>query len=396
MTYQIVLVSGREKSLRHRHPWIFSGAIREVRGAPPAGATVQVCDAQGKIWGYGAYSPRSQIAVRMWSFEAEGKIDRQFLQSRLLQAIQRRTTLSPLIKANALRLVNAESDGLPGLVVDRYADFLVCQFLSAGAEYWKKELVALLAELLPVKGIYERSDVEVRRKEGLPLQTGLLWGQEPPELIEIEENELRFLCDIRRGHKTGFYLDQRNNRQNLQQLAAGKRVLNCFAYTGGFGIYALQGGAQSVTNIDTSAEALALLERNLQLNRLPAERNTNLIGDVFQVLRQLAAQSRRFDLIILDPPKFAESKQQVLPASRGYKDINLWAMKLLSPGGLLCTFSCSGMLPPDLFQKIVADAAIDAGRTVQLLARLTQAPDHPVELQFPEGSYLKGLICLVD
>lgn len=396
VTGSVILKRGREKSLEHHHPWIFSGAVETVKGNPPPGATVRVIDAGGRAWGLGAFSPQSQIIVRMWSFNPEETIDEHFLRLRLEQAFRRRSVLGTTLDSNALRLVNAESDGLPGIIIDRYADYLVLQLLSAGAEYWQQEIISLLTELQPVAGIYERSDVEVRHKEGLTLRSGLLWGQQPPALVPIEENGIKFLVDIRNGHKTGFYLDQRQNRQLLAAFCHYKTVLNCFAYTGGFGVYALKGGARAVTNIDTSAEALSLLERQLNLNNLPQQLNTNINGDVFQVLRQLAAQGRKYDLIVLDPPKFAESKQQVMRAARGYKDINLWAMKLLNPGGVLFTFSCSGMVSSELFQKIVADAALDAGRKMQIVGRLTQAPDHPVELQFPEGSYLKGLICLAD
>lgn len=393
---KVILKPGREKSLRHAHPWIFSGAIARLERGIKNGETVAIYDHSGHRWGSGAFSTHSQIAIRVWSFDPAEPINQDFFRRRLRNAIARREILRPSIKSNALRLVNAESDGLPGLIVDRYADYLVCQFLSAGAEYWRMEIVQILADLLPVVGIYERSDVDVRQKEQLPLRAGVLQGEEPLDIVEIVENGIIFGVDVKKGHKTGFYLDQRENRQRLLEFVAGRSVLNCFAYTGGFGIYALKGGAQRLTNIDSSAESLALLEKNLQSNGLPQEFNENVVGDAFQILRQFYASGRSFDLIVLDPPKFAESKQQILPASRGYKDINLLAFKLLRPGGILFTFSCSGQLPPELFQKIVADAALDAKREVRFIGRLTQAADHVVDLQFPEGSYLKGLICLVD
>ncbi len=393
---RVIINRGRDKSLRHHHPWIFSGAIQKVEGTVVPGETVQVVDSDGNIIGYGAYSPQSQIAVRMWSFEPGEEIGPEFFRGRIQQAYQRRQQLIPLLHTDAIRLINAESDGLPGLIVDRYGDFLVCQFLSAGAEFWRAELITILQELFPAASLYERSDVEIRAKEGLPLRKGLLSGVEPPEVIEIYEHQCRFLVDIRNGHKTGFYLDQRDNRQQLAAFAAGREVLNCFSYTGGFTVPALLAGARQVTNVESSAAALELLERNVALNGCDRQRIENQEADVFHKLRHYRDAGRSFDLIILDPPKFAESKSQLASASRGYKDINLLAFKLLRPGGILFTFSCSGQMVPELFQKIVADAALDAGRSAQIIGRLSQAPDHAVEVQFPEGGYLKGLICLVD
>jgi 23S rRNA (cytosine1962-C5)-methyltransferase len=389
----IVLKAGREKSVLRRHPWIFSGAVAKVTGQPESGDTVEIRAADGTPLAVGAYSPQSQIVVRVWDFEAATPITPDFFRGRLERALSMRRTLSA--PSTAGRLVNAESDGLPGLVVDRYGDFLVCQFLSAGAERWKSEVVGLLGELAPCQGIYERSDVNVREKEGLSPATGVLAGSAPGDLLEIEEGGCRFWVDVKRGHKTGFYLDQRENRAIVGELARGREVLNCFAYTGSFGVYALRGGATRVTNVEASTPSLELARRNLELNGLDPGLAENVEGDVFQVLRRYRDARRQFDLIVLDPPKFAESHSQIERATRGYKDINLLALKLLRPGGLLATFSCSGLVTPDLFQKIVAGAALDAGRDAQILRRLSQAPDHPVALNFPEGEYLKGLICRV-
>ena len=393
----VTLKPGREKSLLRRHPWIFAGAIAGVEGNPGVGDTVIVRSADGTPLGAGGYSPRSQIAVRLWSFDPDESIDAGFFRRRLASALAARSGL-PL----AGRLVNAESDGLPGVVVDRYADYIVCQFLSAGAERWKAELTAAIGELAAPRGIYERSDADVREKEGLPVSVGPLMGDAPPPLVEIREGECRFWVDVVHGHKTGFYLDQRENRRVAGQVAAGREVLNCFAYTGGFGVWALLGGAARVTNIETAAVALDIARRNLELNDLDASRAELVEGDVFQVLRRYRDARRQFDLIVLDPPKFAESRVQIEGASRGYKDINLLAFKLLRPGGLLFTFSCSGVITPDLFQKIVAGAALDAGvygggkdLGARIIGRLGAAPDHPVGLNFPEGDYLKGLICQV-
>ncbi len=400
----VSLKPGREKSVLRRHPWIFSGAIENVEGDPRSGETVEVRAADGAPLASGAYSPRSQISVRVWTFDPTEPVTAAFFRARLTRAFAARQSLisnlqSPLsspVTSHASRLVNAESDGLPGLVVDRYAEYLVCQFLTAGAEHWKREIVTLLADLLPCAGIYERSDVDVREKEGLSPISGVLAGSPPPDLVEIDEHACRFAVDVRHGHKTGFYLDQRENRALAAEYADGRETLNGFAYTGGFGVWALKGGAANVVNLEASAAALDLAGHNLALNGLDASKVENIAGDVFKVLRQYRDARRQFDLIILDPPKFAESRSQVERAARGYKDINLLAFKLLGPGGLLFTFSCSGLITPGLFQKIVAGAALDAGRDAQILQRLTQAPDHPVALNFPEGEYLKGLVCRVE
>ena len=396
MSVKVLIKKDREKSLLRHHPWLFSGAIERIEGEPQLGETVELRAHDGRFLGFGAWSPKSQIAVRIWSFNPDDEINADFLRRQLSWAIKLRESLFEPGKTDAVRLVNAESDGLPGLIVDRYNDYLVVQFLSAGAEFWRETIVTVLAEIVPVTGIYERSDVEVREKEGLELRRGLLQGNEPPELIEICENSRRFLVDVRNGHKTGFYLDQRDNRQKITEFSAEREVLNCFAYTGGFAVAALSAGAIKVTNIETSADALELLNRNIALNGFAPARVENLTDDVFQVLRKFRDQGRSFDLIILDPPKFAESKSQIERASRGYKDINLLAFKLLRPGGILFTFSCSGQISPELFQKIVADSALDAGKSAQILVWLNQSADHPTALNFPEGHYLKGLVCVVE
>jgi len=374
------------------HPWIFSGAIGRIEGDPSAGAVVDVHTDDGVLIGRGGYSAASQIAVRMWSFAPEDTIDREFLQKRISTAIGFRSAL-PSLPMAACRLINAESDGMPGLIVDRYGEFIVCQFLACTVEAFKQEIVELLQELTDCQGIYERSDVSVRNKENLPLTAGVLAGSDPPELITITEHGRQYHVDIRAGHKTGFYLDQRDNRTCIAALSEGKSVLNCFSYTGGFAIAALTGGATDVTNIDTSAKVLELGRRNVELNELPSERVTDVEGDVFEVLRKYRDSRRNFDVIVLDPPRFAESKMRLPQASRGYKDINLLALKLLRPGGLLLTYSCSGHVAPDLFQKIVSDAALDANRIVQIVDRHAQPGDHPIAMTFPEGQYLKGLVC---
>ncbi|OGT29130.1 MAG: 23S rRNA methyltransferase [Gammaproteobacteria bacterium RBG_16_51_14] len=392
----IMLKPGKEKSLRRHHPWVFSGALAKVPGHVAIGETVELVTSNGDFMATGACSPHSQITVRVWSFDAGVAVNAAFFHSRLRQAIQRRKQFQADFSTTALRLVNAESDGLPGLVVDQYDTYLVIQCLTAGAEFWKQVIVDQLGQLLPGHGIYERSDVDIRTKEGLTPVKGLLSGRQPPATVEIREASLRFLVDIVNGHKTGFYLDQRENRKHIRDYANQADVLNCFAYSGGFGLSALIGGARHVTNVEISREAIRLLEANLAINNLDKSSVDNIQGDVFAILRGFRNEGRQFDLIILDPPRFADSRSQLQKALRGYKDINWLAFRLLRPGGILFTFSCSGLLEPALFQKVVADAALDAGRDAQIIQRLGQAMDHPVALCFPEGSYLKGLICRAD
>jgi len=392
---KVVLKRGREKPVLNRHPWIFSGAIKNIKGECADGDIVTVVDSRGSFLAQGYLNRRSQITVRLLSWIEEETVDRGFFRHRLEQAIAVRRPLQEDPATNAYRLINAESDFLPGLVVDRYNEYLVIQFLTLGIEKWKGEIVSLLGELLPSRGIYERSDVEVREKEGLPPATGLLAGQERPALVYILENGHRFIVDIKQGQKTGFYLDQRENRQKLSRYCHGKTVLNCFAYTGAFAVYAAGAGAKKVVNVESSAEALKLAQRNMALNSFEGRDDEYVEGDVFQVLRQHRDEGRSFDLIVLDPPKFAYSQSQVQAACRGYKDINLLAMQMLRPGGILFTFSCSGLISSELFQKVVFGASVDAGRNVQIIEKLTQGFDHPILLSFPESEYLKGFICRV-
>lgn len=392
---RVILKSGREKSVLRRHPWIFSGAVREVKDITASGHTVDVLDSNGHWLGRGAYSPRSQIRVRLWTFDENEDISPSFFKDRIERALRVRRLLDLDETTSAYRLINAESDGLPGCIVDRYGDVLVCQFLSAGADSWKDVIVEQLVSLVSPAGVYERSSSGSRLKEGLQASEGILSGEVAEGFVEIHEGPVRFYVDVRRGHKTGFYLDQRENRAMAALFSKDADVLNVFSYSGGFGLWALHGGASRVTNVEVSADALDLLRKNVVLNGMDAGRVENIAGDASQVLRTFRDSRREFDLIVLDPPKFAESASQVDRAARGYKDINLLAFKLLKPGGTLFTFSCSGHVAASLFQKIVADAALDAGRDVQIVRHLHQASDHPVSLRFPEGSYLKGLICRV-
>ncbi len=392
----VKLKRGRDKSFLRKHPWIFSGAIDSVKDLKQNGETVEIISADGKPLGYGSYSAHSQITVRVLSFNPSEKIDIDFIRKRIESSIELRNNLINTQSTNAYRIINAESDFLPGLVVDKYDNYLVCQFLSAGAEFWKKEIVEVLNSIFNPAGIYERSDVDVREKEGLQPVKAVLSGKEPAEFIEVIENENKFFVDIKSGHKTGFYLDQRDNRNILSLFASDKEILNCFSYTGGFAVYALRGGAKKVINVDSSADALSLAEKNLSLNKIDSSRYENTRDDVFKYLRKLRDTNKQFDIIVLDPPKFAESVSQVEKASRGYKDINLLALKSLKKNGILFTFSCSGHITQELFNKIVSDAAIDSGREVHILKFLTQSSDHTISTSFPEGLYLKGLVCVVS
>jgi len=391
----LILKPGREKSVLHRHPWIFSGAIDRVTGEAGVGETVQVCTQQGKFLAWAAYSPASQIRARIWSWEEGAVIDERFFANRLKHAVERRKDLVREEESNAYRLIHGESDGIPGLVVDRYADWMVVQVLSAGPEHWREVVLSLLRDITGIQNVYERSDVDVRELEGLPLRSGLVHGNLLPDTVQIHEHGLQYQVDIVQGHKTGFYIDQRVNRLRLQAYARNREMLNCFSYTGAFAVNALHAGGKSALSVDSSGEALERGKEHIRLNHLPEDRADWLEGDVFQVLRALRDRGRSFDLIVLDPPKFAPTAAQVERAARGYKDINLLAFKLLRPGGILFTFSCSGGVQADLFQKIVAGAAFDAGVEARVVETMRQSPDHPVALNFPEGAYLKGLVCQV-
>ncbi len=434
----IILKAGREKSLERRHPWIFSGAVECIDGKPASGDTVAVRDAAGSFLAWAAYNPDSQITARVWSWNEKESIDSAFFRRKIADALSARRDLGLLLSpapsphpspegrggshgaggegsaidaatlsltlsrtrergqvpSNGARIIHGESDGLPGLIVDLYGDVLVMQLGSAGPERWRDTLADILQELCSPVCIYERSDSDGRELEGLPKRNGLVRGA-LPEKVEVIENGLRFAVDVAAGQKTGYYLDQRDNRAFTGTLAAGRDVLNCFCYTGGFSLYALRGGAASVLSIDASEGALELAQRNVELNGLDASRAEWQCADVFEALRKLRDQNRKFDLIVLDPPKFAPTAAFAEKASRAYKDINLLGFKLLRPGGLLFTYSCSGGISDDLFQKIIAGAALDAGVDAQIVKKLHAAADHPVLLSFPEGAYLKGLVLRV-
>ncbi len=396
MTAAIYLVKGREKSVKRKHPWIFSRGINKVEGEPALGETVDVFTHDGKWLAKAAYSPESQIRARIWSFEKED-INKAFFVKRFKDAQLLREDIIERDGLTGYRLVAAESDGLPGVTIDRYQNFCVCQLLSAGAEYNKQAIVDALVECFPDCNVYERSDVAVRKKEGLKETTGVLHGEEPPKSVVIEENGVKISVDIIGGHKTGFYLDQRDSRQQAMKYMKDKEVLNCFSYTGGFGLYALKGGSKRVINADVSQPALDTAKFNAELNEfdISKKRAVFLNADVFKLLREYRDQGTKFDVVIMDPPKFAESKAQLNGACRGYKDINMLAMQILKPGGTLLTYSCSGLMDQVLFQKIIADAAVDANRQVKFVERFEQAADHPTDTAYPEGFYLKGFACKV-
>ncbi|EGR0393800.1 class I SAM-dependent methyltransferase [Vibrio vulnificus] len=396
MSAAIYLVKGREKSVVRRHPWIFSRGIDRVEGNPQLGETVDVYGHDGKWLAKAAYSPESQIRARVWSFEKQD-INKAFFVKRIQDAQLLREDVIERDGLTGYRLIAAESDGMPGVTIDRYQNFFVCQLLSAGAEHQKQNIVDALIEVFPDCNVYERSDVSVRKKEGLQETTGVLHGEMPPKSVVIEENGVKISVDIVGGHKTGFYLDQRDSRQQAMKYVKDKEVLNCFSYTGGFGLYALKGGAKRVINADVSQPALDTAKFNAELNAfdISKKRAVFLNADVFKLLREYRDQGTKFDVVIMDPPKFAESKAQLNGACRGYKDINMLAMQILNPGGTLLTYSCSGLMDQILFQKIIADAAVDAGRSVKFVERFEQAADHPTDTAYPEGFYLKGFACKV-
>lgn len=395
ITAQVILKQGREKSVVNRHPWIFSGAIARVEGNPANGDVVDVWNSKARFVGRGIYNEKSQIQVRLLTWNPNDTIDEDFWRRRIRRAIAGRQALLEAPDTDAFRLVYSEADGVPGFIADQYGTWLVVQFLSMAVERYRQTILDVLVDLVAPQGIYDRSEGESREKEGLVSVTGPVWGEIPPDMIEIMENGHTFLVDIKLGQKTGFYLDQRENRQKVSKYLANKEVLNAFAYTGGFSVYAAAAGAKRIMNIDSSERALQIAERNMRRNDFGDREDIYAVADVFEIMRAYRDNSWKFDVVILDPPKFAHSKRQVDKATQGYKDINLLAMKLLKPSGVLVSFSCSGAISPDLFQKVLFGAAVDAGRHVQIIEHLSQSSDHPILLTYPESEYLKGLVCRV-
>ena len=388
----IRLREGKERSLQRRHPWIFESAI--AKGGGDAGETVRVESAGGDFLGWAAFSPLSKIRARIWSFDEAQRIDAAFFEATLSRALKARERFD--IRSNGVRLVHGESDGLPGLIVDRYGDTLVAQFLSSGVERWKGVIADALLTHTGLSRLYERSDASARALEGLPEVTGWLRGDGPTGLV-LQEHDWQLALNIAEGHKTGFYLDQRDSRKRFADHARRlqfQRVLNCYCYTGGFTVAALSGGAAHVTSIDSSGPAIEKARANVALNGFDASRATFMDADVNASLRQFAAQGQTFDAIVLDPPKFAPTVAHAERAARAYKDINRLAFKILAPGGVLFTYSCSGGISADLFHKIVASAGSDAGVDGFITERMGGAPDHPMTIAFPEGEYLKGLVVM--
>lgn len=389
----ITLQPGRERSLSRRHPWIFSGAIARVAGDPQPGDTVLIASSAQEPLALAAYSPVSQIRSRVWTFDTDETIDEEFVAARVGASAARRARLLGQ-DTDSARIAFSEADGVPGLVADRYGDTVVVQLTTAGAERWREVLADALAALPGVRCVFERSDADVREREGLEPRVGLMRGEQPsPDLVAHEDGR-QFAIDVTGGHKTGFYLDQRNARRAIPQYAEGARVLNVFSYTGAFSVIAVAAGAASVSSIDSSGPALEVAARNGSLNGV--EIGELVEADAFTALRTLRDRAKQYDLILLDPPKLANTERQVDKATRAYKDLNLLAIKLLAPGGTLMTFSCSGAMTSELFQKVVAGAALDARREVRITGRLAQPSDHPVPLAFPEAEYLKGLVLTAD
>lgn len=389
MKTKMYLAPGREKSLLRKHLWVFSGAVGKVDGNPEPGETIEIYSSKNEFLAQAAYSPQSQLVARVWSFDQSEVIDRAFFVNKIRNAYALRRAL---LTGESFRLVNSESDGLPGLTVDKYADYLVVQLSSTGVDFHKKDILAALIEVVAPKGIFERSDLSVRAREGLAESSGVLYGKIPDGGIEIAENNAKYIVDIKHGQKTGFYFDQRDARFEVAKLAAGRKVLNAFSYTGAFGVACLLNGALHVTNIDSSAPALEQCTKNMELNGIKPELYVNEAKDVFDQLRKYRDMNQKFDLIILDPPKFIDSQKALMRGCRAYQDIARLGYKLLNPGGILVNFSCSGLMTAELFQKITADAAVDAGVSAVIIKRLEQSCDHPTLLSVPESFYLKGLI----
>jgi 23S rRNA (cytosine1962-C5)-methyltransferase len=385
------LKQGRDRSARNRHPWVFSGAVERTEGDPEPGAVVDVLDDEGGFVARGTYHPGSQIIARLFAFDPRVEIDDAFITARLRACVSRRAALH--IDSNAQRVVNSEGDGLPGVIIDRYDETVVVQLLTAGAERFRDTIADAVRACLEPRVVVERSDGDVRSLEGLEPRIDVWHGERPEEPLLIREGECRYRVNVLEGHKTGFYLDQRDARAAVGRAATDADVLNLFSYTGGFGVAAVVGGARSVLNVDTSRPALELCAQNLMENGVDNPDDLVLRGDVFEVLRDLRDEGAAFDVIVLDPPKFVPSKRLLDSGLRGYKDINRLAFGLLAPGGRLFTYSCSGLVDAALFQKVVFQAAFDAQVDAAIVGRSDHAADHPVSLYHPEGRYLKGLVC---
>jgi 23S rRNA (cytosine1962-C5)-methyltransferase len=392
---EVILKKGKEKAALQRHPWIFSGALDKVKGSPANGEVVRVLAADKEFLAYGYFNEKSRVAVRMLEWDEAKTIDRSWYQQKIRTAIASRAHVLRNGDTNTCRLVFSEADFLPGLIVDRYADFLSLQILSAGIESAKEDIISILREELQPTGIFDKSDATAREHEDLEVTNGLLWGENPPEFLEVKENGIIYHINIAGGQKSGFYCDQRDNRQILAAYTAGKNVLDCFSYSGGFSLNSFKAGAAHVTSVDSSALALETLQQNIDLNGFDKAHSTVIQSDVNKQLRAFKEEGKKFDVIVLDPPKYAPSRSALDRAARAYKDLNRHGMGLLESGGLLATFSCSGAVDIETFKQIIAWAALDAGKEIQIVKQFSQPEDHPVRISFPEGEYLKGLLLRV-
>jgi 23S rRNA (cytosine1962-C5)-methyltransferase len=391
----VILKKGKEKAVLHKHPWVFSGAIEKVKGKPENGEIVKLFDAKGSFMAYGFYNDQSRVALRLLEWNEAVTIDENWWRAKVAVAVAARTPILEDGITDTCRLIFSESDYLPGLIVDKYADHLSLQILTSGMENVKPIIVDELQKLLNPASIFDRSDASSREHEGMQPSFGILAGNQPPELVEVVENGLRYGINIAEGQKSGFYCDQRENRRVLAHYANEKNVLDCFCYTGGFTLNCFQNDAKSVTSVDSSALAIETLKSNLVLNEFDQLEHRAIQSDVNKQLRKFREDGETFDVIILDPPKYAPSRSALDRAARAYKDLNRLAMLLLTPGGLLATYSCSGAMDMTTFKQIIAWAALDAGKQVQFIHQFCQPGDHPVSATFPEGEYLKGLLCRV-